>query len=249
MQAISQDLGQLIPVVSVHWADIKQERPFQTTMNSGKRTFYNIKGVKTHKDKPSLWIVSDGVERVYMGNKRYTNIFENSKAPTIASDLVKCGTGGLVAGAEALLPAVWISKAEDCPKNHIGALELPDDWEKRYPVFAEEVAQFREREWNWCRMQVEDADAKHAKGLTNEIYDRHRKSAQWIGANPQEHLWINPVQINDKKTCPFCAMPIPMAAVRCPHPACGEILDQTRYDALKKQIAGHASAPAPKQAS
>lgn len=242
VQALSPQLGQLLPVVNVHWADIKEERSFQTTLDGGMRTFYHIRGVKSHKDKPSIWIVTDGLEKTYMGEKRWGRSYDASTAPKIANDLVKCGTGGLAADETTILPAVWISRAADCPKTVIGNLTLPDDWEKQFPAFAAEVVLYRQREWEWCRNMVDAGDALHARGLTAEIYDKHRKSALWIEANQEDHLWINQTVLGTKKTCQFCATAIPANALRCPNAACGEILEPAKYEAAKKALAGTAKA-------
>jgi len=236
--ALGQGLGQLIPVVSVHWAEIKEERRFQTVIGTGMRTFYHWNPVLTAKDKPSVWIVTDGVEKTYLGDKKWGRTFDASTAPKIAADMVRCGSGGDVGGAETILPAVWISTASDCPKTAIGELILPDDWEKRYPQLAAEVNEYRRREWAWCQQQVDSADALHSKNLADQIYDRHRKSATWIGANPLEHLWMNPASMGAgaKKECPFCATSIPVNAIACPNAACGQVLDYAAFEAKKAEL-------------
>lgn len=236
MQAMSQGLGQLLPVINLHWAGFTEERPFQTTLNTGMRTFYRWAGVPNAKAKPTIWVVTDGLVQTYLGEKRYGKTFDSTTAPKIAADMVRCGSGGDVGDASTILPAVWIAEAPDCPKNVIGELVLPDNWESLYPLFAAEVALYRQREWQWCQMQVDIADGLHAKGATAEIYDKHRKSATWIDANPADHLWINPISLGDKKQCPFCATTIPAAAVKCPNQACGEVLDRKRYDAIKAGV-------------
>lgn len=235
LQAANANLGQVIPVVSVHWAEISQERNFKTDIKGGLRTFYHWKPVKDFKSKPSIYNVSDGVQNVYLGEKRWGIRYEGSLAWMIANDMVKCGTGGLAADQGTLLPAVWKSLAEDTPKTPIGEFELPDDWEKRYPLFAAEVAQFRERQRRWCQSNVDAGDALFSEGKMDRIFnDRHRASAIWIGANPDDHKWINQVsQANSKmEKCPFCKVSVEPGANFCGN--CRNVIDQASFNAAKK---------------
>src|SRR5580704_15544361 len=112
-QELSTDIGKQLPVVNYHFADINERRAYKTKKEEGFGHTYEIPGVKTAKDCPSIYIVMDAFENVYEGYGRRRAIYENSTAPQIARDLVRCGSGGEPADYETILPAVWIAQAAD----------------------------------------------------------------------------------------------------------------------------------------
>lgn len=249
-EALAPDLGQQIPIVNYHFVDVNERRAFRTKVQGGFHTHYHIKGAKTMKDCPGIFVVMDALERTYMGAKKWGSNFEDTTAPQIANDLVRCGTGGEPGDASTILPAVWKSEAPDTPRTPQAYAVFqgiwPDEQERRrqFPLFSAEIERYRARQYQWCELNIRIADQLHAehagrdfkRGL--EIGPKHRNSALWIGANPLEHPWMDQTMFGKQKPCPICATVLPSEAVFCGN--CKTIIDPARHAAILAKLPGQA---------
>lgn len=249
------DLGQIIPIVSLHWAGMREERKYRTKIKGGHTTIYPIPPVKKHTDCPEILLVMDAVERQYLGGRKYGQDFSNTTAPQVANDLVRCATGGLDGDDAALFPAVWISQSEDAPHSEAEVADFKRLWSnpgvisRKYPQFFQEIKRFKEREWRYCESYVQIADRLHAESRRDQIHDNpHRHCATWLGLNPDEHLWMVPTMFEKTKACPFCTTPMPIGSVFCT--ACNHVTDPQEFE--RRQEAARVKhipmPPAPEQA-
>lgn len=215
--------GQRVPVCSLHFKPLKEERPFRTTLKEGYRHVYYMSGVESIDDHPIVLMVTDAYDKVFvrtniMGQREYTD--RPTMAKEIADDIVHVGSmASKNSGPDDVsLPAFWISKVPEdrIPKGKQWQLwKEPKEFAKTFPEFHAEAVAYKRREHRWCQLRVTNADANHAKKLPHEISSLDRDCANFIGANLAEHPWIEFSTFGKLAQCPFCKAPVDVEASIC----------------------------------
>lgn len=203
---------------SVHYMPLREERDYRTRVNGGYRTSYQMAAVEKRGDRPSMLLVKDGYQRIYIGadsqtgRKRYEPKAES--AGNIARDIVQVATGA-EPGAIGK-PAVWVSKATKLPMTD-------EDWATwgtpgfaaKFPEFMAEVEQAERDEFMWCEGMLKEADSWHTQALPINIGSQHRAAAYWMGANAAEHPWIKATNFGGMIECPECGAKTSANKPRC----------------------------------
>jgi len=239
----SAERGQALPVVNLHFKDIRERRPYKTKRDGAFVTWYEIAGARTMNDAPGLKIIMDAMEKTYDGGKKWSAKWENTTARQIAVDIVTCGCGGAPTSAQDIRPAVWISEAEDCPRTaeqYAKFVEIYSDLKRlrnTFPKFAHEIEMYKRRQFAWCELQVREADQLDSNPRTAiDVGSKHRNAAAWILANPLEHRWMMQSQFGKHTECPFCGKGVPAGKSVCT--SCNNIVDQSAFDAAKARVPG-----------
>jgi hypothetical protein len=231
--ATMSQFGVPVAVCSLHYMPVKEGRDYRTRVNGPYQTNYQIPAVKTKDDHPAILVVLDAQQRKYRGfeeTPRYSP--DNIPAMDIAKDLVNVATGGSPGGPDDIRPAVWISSAPKFPRDW--RLWGKPEFAQQYPEFWAEVQAYQIRQWKHCEKKIANGDTWHSKGLPLEINEDHRLAAAYIGANSQEHPWMNLTAMGAKDACPFCGAPTSTRAPKCQN--CHEIINPALYEQVQERL-------------
>ncbi len=195
-------------------------------------------------------------------------------AVNIATDIIKELTGREPSDHNVYdAPAVWISECGSASDVAIGAARarIPaisidkrgrvvyssewDTWgtpefERRFPEFALECKAFLQRQWRYAEFMVAEGDKYHVgpPKKPENITERHRLAASFIGANSAEHEWIANTHYGAMTPCPFCGQ-----STSSMHPLCGncqKVINPAQLKRIEEQLAaaqGAAGAQTPPQ--
>lgn len=92
---------------------------------------------------------------------------------------------------------------------------------------AETIEKYATFQKNWFHALCSQADADWQKNKNMlAVSDLQRMAAKELGVQAD---WVE-LRMQENSTCPFCTVPIPVNAVKCPN--CKEIVDLKRYKEL-----------------
>jgi len=268
INTLTRQFGKKLYVCSFHFMPRHERREYMTrqfrntdgSLSGTFRTDYNLEAVKQPKDRPSVCVVMDGLQRVFMGtneippfNKRYENA--QITASEIAVDIVRAMSGGEPAGPEvSSYPAIWISSIDEqaggkFPRvavSRTGVTEYSKDWDtwgtprfaERFPEFAAECEAYAGRQWHHAEYLCGLAMMYHVGPQKNpaNINERHHLAAKWIGASPAQQPWMEQAttSFGANIDCPICGKPTSGSHPKCQN--CGEIINRPLYESLMKEI-------------
>ncbi len=270
--------GRKIYLVSLHFMERNIKREYQTMPNGGSWTNYHFDAVRKPNHRPSVCLVTDGMQLVYTGAVDTGQGLRKVKTPTnetaiaIAEDIIKEATGAPPGDHNYYTaPAVWISECgspsdirNGFAKYRIPAISLDrtgktiysSEWDnygtaefkKAFPEFSLECEAMTRRQWRRCELWLNDANAYYVNKDFKNISDLHRGAATWVGANPAEYPWLEDTSHGAVAPCPYCGSKTSTAHPKCGN--CNEIINRPAYDRLQAQnAAANASAqPRPAQA-
>lgn len=99
--------------------------------------------------------------------------------------------------------------------------------------FPKRIATAREKQNNWFRNLVAQADADWQKNHNMlAVSDLQRHAARQLGIQKD---WVE-LRVQETKPCPYCTVPVPPNAIKCPN--CHEVVDKEAYASLKGSIEG-----------
>lgn len=271
INTLTRQFGKKLYVCSFHFMPRHERRDYMTrqfrnpadgTLNGTFRTDYFLEAVKQPKERPSVCVVMDGLQRVFMGtnelppyNKRYENVPET--AYNIAADIVRAMSGGEPSGPEdSTHPAIWISAIDDQAQVHgkfprvsvdrFGKTEYSKDWDtwgtprfaERFPDFAAECEAYAGRQWRHAEWLCAQALTFHVGPQKNpaNINERHHLAAKWIGATAAQQPWMEQTSTayGANIDCPICGKATSGAHPKCQN--CGEIINRVLYESITKEI-------------
>lgn len=228
-------------IFSMHYFPVKEERDYKTKVRGGYRTVYRLEPVKSKDDRPSMLIIKDGYQKVFVRTDSQTGrrIFDDKAEPAIniANDIVRVARGVESSDENAQRPAVWISKASKIPVSDADWADFgAPSWAARFPEFNLELEWAKGREWAWCEGKVKEADGFYAEDKHIYIGVQHRMAGDWIGANSAEHPWIKATTFGTAIPCPSCGAKTSSIAPRCQN--CKEIINVAawaKFEAARKR--------------
>lgn len=255
-------LGRRVYVVSLHYMDKKMRRDYRTRIDSGAWTEYKLEAVRRAGDRPSVMLVLDGYEKVFMGTEEFTRkknyVDKPEPAINIAIDLVKeassvppstpmdwehpavwiseCGSAGDVRSGtcKGLMPAIAI----DRHGNTVYSADW-DSWgtpkfEAQFPEFTAECKAYHGRQWHFSELKLAQGNAYFDGPQKNpyNINEIHRNAATWVGANSAEYPWIENTRYGAMIPCMFCGQSTSAAHSMCGH--CHEIINPMQHARTKK---------------
>lgn len=97
----------------------------------------------------------------------------------------------------------------------------------------DELAAATERQTNWARALVLEAQDLWSAGQKMDVSDLHRKAAEWLGDTNYE--WMRPPQDVKNIPCPLCGRLVEDSALQCPH--CMNVMDQGKWLTVQLQQA------------
>lgn len=189
-------------------------------------------------DQPSLCVLSDGIER------RYVGIAVSEKDPwvsypVLAFDLAKSIADDYKKSATYVepdaYPGVFVVQDVFGEKPGPGDVKYytgSDETLKFAKKFEKEYTDAKTKQYNWLKKQVQVADKSFAKSSNYaEISTLQRQAAKLLRL---ERPWSKEIKPEDFKNCPFCMSFLEPAAVVCLH--CSNVVDVEKYNSLKSGL-------------
>lgn len=240
-------LGRRVYVVSLHYMEKKMRRDYRTRIDSGAWTEYKLEAVRRAGDRPSVMLVMDGYQEVFIGTEDFTRIRKKIQVPEpaihIANDLIKEASSVPPSGPmDWEHPAVWISECGSAGDVRSGTCKglMPaiaidrhgntvyssdwDSWgtpkfEAQFPEFFAECQAYRMRQWRFSELKLAQGNAYFDGPQKNpyNINEIHRNAATWVGANAAEYPWIENTRYGSMIPCMWCGHSTSAA-----HPLCGD---------------------------